>query len=222
MAVELAKGREDLLQLSRASQQVHSTQDRFIAGEDMGTWWPFAYSFAGELIDTYRSRNENNPIVTDRPLSSAAVNDCTVKPTLCSVNVRSAKSKSADLLDYISSSGADLFALTETWPNANDTAAKLEFIPPGTHDFIHHNRSGRKGGGTGLLFREKIGVTCKKIDAGEKTSFEFSEWSLSMNAFQARPSIIYRPPYSAQHPVTLKTFMDEFATYVESIILISA
>ena len=91
------------------------------------------------------------------------------------MNVRSVKSKSADLLDYMYSSGADLFALTETWLNANDTAAKLEFIPPGTHKFLHHNRSGRKRGGTGLLFRENIGV--KKIDAGEKTSFEFSEWS---------------------------------------------
>ena len=38
-----------------------------------------------------------------------------------------------DLLDYIYSSGADLFSLTETWLNANDTAAKLEFIPPGSH-----------------------------------------------------------------------------------------
>ena len=83
---------------------------------------------------------------------------------------------------------------------------------------MHHSRSGRKGGGTGLLFRENIGV--KEIDAGEKTSFEFSEWSLSLNSFRARLSIIYRPPYSAQHPVTLNTFMDEFATYLESIILV--
>ena len=69
----------------------------------------------GELnihLDTFRSSNENNPIVTDRPLSSAMVNDHGVKPlTLCSLNVRSAKSKSADLLDYIYSSGADLVLL---------------------------------------------------------------------------------------------------------------
>ena len=34
-------------------------------------------------------------------------------------------------------------------------------------------------------------------------------------------SIIYRPPYSAQRPVTLNTFMDEFATYLESITSVS-
>ena len=65
---------------------------------------------------------------------------------------------------------------------------------------------------------EIIGV--KKIDAGEETSFEFSEWRLSTNSFRERLSIIYRPPYSSQHPVTLNTFMDEFATYLEYIILV--
>ena len=58
-----------------------------------------------------------------------------------------------------------------------------------------------------------------KIDAGEKTSFEFSEWSLNTNSFRARLSIIYRPPYSNLHPVSLKTFFDDFASYMESIIL---
>ena len=98
--------------------------------------------------------------------------------TFCSANVRSAKSKSADLLDFIYNSDADLFTFTETWLSDKDTAAKLEFIPPGTHKFLHHSRSGRKGGGTGLLFKENIDM--KKIDSGEKTSFEFSEWGITV------------------------------------------
>ena len=81
---------------------------------------------------------------------------------------------------------------------------------------MHHNRSVLKRDGTGLLFRENIEV--KKIDAGEKTSFELSEWSLSSKSFRATLSIIYRPPCSAQHPVILNTFMEEFATYLESFI----
>ena len=47
-----------------------------------------------------------------------------------------------------------------------------------------------------------------------------SEWSLSSNSFRGKLSIIYRPPYSSQHPVTLNTFRDEFGTYLESIILV--
>ena len=53
---------------------------------------------------------------------------------------------------------------------------------------------------------------------GEKTSFEFLEWSLNTNSLRARLSIIYRPPYSNLHPVSLKTFFDDFASYMESII----
>ena len=68
-----------------------------------------------------------------------------------------------------------------------------------------------------MLFRENIDVS--KIDVREKTSFEFSEWSLNTNSFRARLSIIYRPPYSNLHPVSLKTFFDDFASYMESIIL---
>ena len=123
-----------------------------------------------------RGVNLHNLTYVERRKDSAVVQECSFSPlVLCSVNVRSVKSKSADLLDYIYTSGADLFALTETWLTANDSAAKLEFIPPQTRKFLHHNRSGRKGGGTGLLFRENIDMS--KIDAGEKTSFEFSEWS---------------------------------------------
>ena len=165
-----------------------------------------------------RGVNLHNLTYAERRKDSAVAQESLFSPlVLCSVNVRSVKSKSPDLLDYIYTSGADLFAFTETWLTANDTAAKLEFIPPQTHKFLHHNRSGRKGGGTGLLFRENIDVS--KIDEGERTSFEFLEWNLNTNSFRARLSIIYRPPYSNLHPVSLKTFFDDFASYMESIIL---
>ena len=64
----------------------------------------------------------------------------------------------------------DIFAQTETRLSDNDTAAKLEFFPTDTHNFIQQNRSGRRGGGTRLLFKKNVDV--KKIDAGER-SFEF-------------------------------------------------
>ena len=51
----------------------------------------------------------------------------------------------------------------------------LSFFPSDTHKFFHHDRVGRRGGGggTGLLVKKHIDV--KKIDGGEKLSFEFSE-----------------------------------------------
>lgn len=59
----------------------------------------------------------------------------------------------------------------------------------------------------------------KKIDAGERSSFEFSEWRLGFNSLRAKLFIIYLPPYSQAHPITARAFFEEFASYLESIIL---
>ena len=91
-------------------------------------------------------------------------------------------------------------------------AAKPEIIPP-SYKFVHQPRtSGRRGGGTGLLYKDSIKVT--KVDAGEKTYFEFSEWRLTQGSFRARLVILYRPPYSAEHPATLRMFFDDFTVFL--------
>ena len=68
------------------------------------------------------------------------------------------------------------------------------------------------GGGTALLYRDSLHV--KKIDAGEKESFEF--WSGSSNS---PLYTVYRPPYSDEHKVPTSTFFSEFADNLESIVL---
>ena len=76
-------------------------------------------------------------------------------------------------MDYICDCKADLFAITETWLSADDAAVRAELCPDG-YKFIDHPRYGRRGGGTGLVYRSSLGI--KKVDAGERASFEFSEW----------------------------------------------
>ena len=82
---------------------------------------------------------------------------------------------------------------------------------------MQQDRPGRRGGGTGLLFQKNIDV--KKIDSGERTSFEFSEWRVTYTSFRAKLIIIYRPPYSQAHSVTPRVFFEEFSSYLESVIL---
>ena len=124
-------------------------------------------------------------------------------------NVRAVKSKTARLREYISSTDMDIFALTETWLTEKDTAAKLEIYSPESHSFIQQDRNGRRGGGTGLLFKKAIDV--KKIAAGEKSSFEFSEWRVSFNSLRAKLVVVYRPPYSEAHPITPRVFLRSLA-----------
>ena len=62
-------------------------------------------------------------------------------------------------------------------------------------------------------------LTVKKVDVGEKTSFEFSEWTVQSASHNLRIIVIYRPPYSEEHRVTTSTFFPEFADYVGTILL---
>ena len=92
----------------------------------------------------------------------------------CSLNARSVRNKSADLVSYVESSGADIFAVTETWLSEIDDACRAEITPPG-YKLFDHTRSDRSGGGTALLIRENLHAS--RVDAGERSSFEFSHWN---------------------------------------------
>ena len=137
--------------------------------------------------------------------------------TLCTFSARSVKNKSAAILDYICDCKADLFVVTETRLSADDAAVRAELCPDG-YKFIDRPRLGRRGGGTGLVYRDSLGV--KKVDAGEKESFEFSEWTVTLSSsHNLRVVIIYRPPYCDEHRVSTNVFFTEFSIYLESILL---
>lgn len=62
-------------------------------------------------------------------------------------------------------------------------------------------------------------LAAKKIEAGEKTSFEYSEWLVQSKHHNLRIAIIYRPPYSEEHKVKIGTFLNEFLGYIETPLL---
>ena len=60
----------------------------------------------------------------------------------------------------------------------------------------------------------------KKISAGVKESFEFSELIVQQpSSHNLRVIILYRPPSSDVHRVPINTFFSELADYLESIVL---
>ena len=81
----------------------------------------------------------------------------------CSLNARSVRDKSADLVSYVESSGADIFPVTETWLSEIDDACRAEITPPG-YKLFDHTRSDRSGGGTALLKRENLHAS--RLDVG--------------------------------------------------------
>lgn len=137
--------------------------------------------------------------------------------SLCLLNAQSSRNKSADLLDYFCDCRADLFAITETWLNPNDDAVRVELCPAG-YRLVDHPRTSRQGGGTALLYRDSFNVT--KMDGGEKESFEFSEWLVQLtSSYNIRVVVLYRPPYSEEHRVTMNAFFSEFSDYLETVVL---
>ncbi|XP_022791543.1 uncharacterized protein LOC111330846 [Stylophora pistillata] len=95
-------------------------------------------------------------------------------------------------------------------------AHRAELTLPG-FKLLDQPRLGRTGGGLALLI--KSGLDAKKMDGGERRSFEFFEWTLRYGSNSLRIAVIYRIPYSQAHPVTTSVFFDEFITYLESIIM---
>ena len=98
----------------------------------------------------------------------------------------------------------------------DDQAAKVAIIPCG-YKLVDCPCVDCAGGGTVLLFAQNIDV--KLIDSGEKDSFEFSEYVMNSDNNKLRVCVIYRPTYSAAHPVTPQWFLSEFTQHLESVIL---
>ena len=160
------------------------------------------------------TRSLDNLIQIDiSPLSTVSV---TRSVKFCLWNAQSIRNKSASFTDYICDKRIDLIALTETWFADNDAAAKAECIPD-CYKLSGQSRSGRKGGGTALVYRSCISV--KRIDAYQRSSFEIPEFTLANHSWRVLLAIIYRPPYSSTHPVTTATFITEFADYLESFVM---
>ena len=117
------------------------------------------HSEVSELnIHSDTSRRTTNFIVVERSPLLPAQKDRSPMLNLFHANVRAVKSKTACLREYISSTDMYIFALTETWLTEKDTAAKLGIYSPESHSFIQQDWNGRRGGGTGLLFKKAIDV----------------------------------------------------------------
>jgi hypothetical protein len=109
-----------------------------------------------------------------------------------------------------------LFAFTETWLSPNDQVTRAAITPAG-YKLTDCPRNDRMGGGTGLLYSENIAV--HEVESGALNSFEFSEYVVKHGNNNFRICIIYRPPYSASHPVTVQSFFQQFSGYLETVIL---
>jgi len=133
------------------------------------------------------------------------------------VNSQSVRNKTADFVGYIFHHRYDLVAVTETRLRTVDDAIRADLCPAG-YKLIDYPRTWRDGGGIGLLYKDSLRVT--KVRNGEEESFEYCELLVQISSSRKIGAVIvYRPPFSENHRVSMGTFLCEFSSYMESIIL---
>ena len=120
-------------------------------------------------------------------------------------------------MDLVCDLRAELFTICESWLHDLDSAILSELTLPGYSKLYHCPRADRRGGGTALLHR--VGLDVNKVFSAERSSFEMSEWLVVFGSVRLRVVIVYRPTYSADHPVTTSVFFHEFSVYLESLVL---
>jgi exonuclease III len=112
----------------------------------------------------------------------------------------------------------DICCVTETWlddSNPKHTIVRSDLNVAG-YNFIDVPRGDRPGGGTGIMFRNTLDV--KLVNSGHKESFEFSVYKLQFQSTTTHIITVYRPPYSANHPVTKIVFFEEFSSFLQNSI----
>ena len=133
-------------------------------------------------------------------------------------SICSPSGKTEDFIDHITGGQVDLCAVTETFLTEQNNVTRVTLHPSG-YAFKDQPRSnGDARGGTGIFHRESFHVC--KLTHGEKSSFEYSEWHVSWHNYCVRLCIVYHQPYSASHPITDATFMHDFESYLDTIVLV--
>ena len=137
---------------------------------------------------------------------------------ISTVNTRSVRGKSAELIQHVFEEKIDICVITETWlqPDGDDVV-RGELRQDG-YSLDDVPRLDRKGGGIALLHRENLKVS-RNPTSNSFQSFEYAEWKVSFRNFVFLVVGVYRPPYSEKHPVTQTMFITEFSDQLENLSL---
>lgn len=125
------------------------------------------------------------------------------------LNARSVCNKTLTISEHVLDKKADIMFITETWLKPNDTAIIAEMTPPG-YTYLGINRSGRGGGGLGVLYNKFLDLTLATAPT-KFSSFEYLEVNLRVPA-PVCMVLVYRPPSKSR-----AIFVDEFEDLVTTL-----
>ena len=127
-------------------------------------------------------------------------------------NVRSARGKTEEILHLIIEKNLDLTFLSKTWIDNDDDITKAKLKTKNLKYMGDKERS-HKGGGLGIIY--KTTFTIGMLTCGEIQSFEYCIFKIGIEVSKhLTVLLIYRPPYSANHPILVGTFLEELGDFI--------
>ena len=135
------------------------------------------------------------------------------KSSFMLINAQSIKNKAEVVMEEMHHRKCDVAIIVETWlTDDDDVWVSSSDLHKDGYKALCTNRLGRAGGGLVLVYKSQIKV--KTLESGEKTSFEYAVWQITMKNNTVSLLGVYRPPYSTAHPVSVNTFIEEFSTFL--------
>ena len=131
---------------------------------------------------------------------------------VCCLNPRSVKNKTLAISDYIISNNLDLLAVTETWLGTTVDKTCISELVPSYYQIKHVPRSGRRGGGVALIYKNSIDI--KIVESSRDTrsqfsNFEFMDCNVTINGYSLRLAVIYRPPPTRENGFKTNDFLEQ-------------
>ena len=121
--------------------------------------------------------------------SFASANRNTIPFTVGLINTRSIKNKIISLTESLESKHIQVCCITETWVIDSDVVTFSEFSDKGLK-FFNQPRSGRRGGGVGLLCKKSFDVL--RVNGPSFSTFEYLMVSLTVNNRKRLLCTVYR------------------------------
>jgi exonuclease III len=139
---------------------------------------------------------------------------------ICLQNARSVRNKTLAINDLIVDKHIDLLAITESWLKDDGTDnEKISKIKPEGYLFEQVPRTGSRGGGIAILYKDGLKITIVSPHI-ETTSFENMECTLDIkDQSPLHIIIIYRPPPSEKNKFTYQMFHNEFSEFLDAQVL---
>ena len=131
------------------------------------------------------------------------------------INAQFLRSKELLLYDYIRENNIKMCIVTETWlQNRDEDKAWCDTSAFNSDNLVLHNINweAHRGGDITLITKSNLTITFLVID--KPSSLEAAKWRVSLPGMNIALIVIYRPPYSINHPVTIAMFIDEFTKWI--------